>query len=97
MRGSARPLKRFDRHCTGLLLRVAERLGALTALVLQRLWERPRMLASATRVRQWHAPARRGPDNVGRRLRRSIRLRAAPVVWAFAPSKSKLPKALARR
>src|SRR5260370_34543435 len=60
MRGGARPRKRSDRHCTGLLPRVAERLGALTALVLQRLWERPRMLATATRVRQWRAYQRDG-------------------------------------
>src|SRR6202167_4047677 len=95
MRGSAPLRKRFGRHCSGLSLRVAERLGALTALVLQRLWERPRMLASATRVRQWRVPARRAPDNVGLRLRRSIRLRAVPVVWAIAPSRSRLQKALA--
>src|ERR1700723_2028610 len=97
MRGIARPRKRSDRHCTGLLLRVAKRLWALTALVLQRLWERPPMLASAARARQWRVPARQALDNVGRRLRRIIRLRAVPVDWGIAPSRARLQKALAPR
>src|SRR5580692_5389332 len=94
MRGSARPRKRSDRYCSGFLLRIAWPSLASTASALQRLWETPRTVASSIRVRQWRAPRRRARDSVGRKLRRSTRLRAVSAVWTIAPSKSRLRRPL---
>src|SRR5580698_6295017 len=94
MRGSARPRKRSDRYCSGFLLRIAWPSLASTASALQRLWETPRTVASSIRVQQWRAPRRQARDSVGRKLRRSTRLRAVSAVWTLAPSKSRLRRPL---